>query len=179
MIRYMKENSTPILPDWVSLSVRWVFLMAVSLWLVFGDGVDWAVLTVIILAAAGNIAATVIVAVKRASFAFRVICSVGDLVFAHILFFLTIGTGRDLAWPVFLPLISAALFFQLFGAISCTLANTLLLGALAFPFAPMEDVLLLVGIMLPLNILVGLGLVYLENALGSWGSISQKGTTTI
>jgi len=162
----MKKIGTPILTDWAVISVRWLFLIAASLWLAFGDGVDWAVLAIILLMAAGNIAATVFVVLNRASSVFWVICTIADFAFAHSVFFLTIATGRDLVWwPVFLPLISASLFFHLFGAIFCILANALLLGAVAFLFIPREDALLLVGILLPLNILAGMGLVYLGTRL--------------
>jgi signal transduction histidine kinase len=161
----MERNGTPILADWIVLTARWIFIIAVSFWLAFGEEMNWVVLVVVILGAACNIAATTLVLLNRTSPVFRYISTAGDFIFAQFLFYLSIESGSELIWAGLLPLFSAAFYFQWIGAILGVIANAIVQGGLAYLLDLPQDTLLLVGIMLPIYILVGLGLAYLGQRL--------------
>jgi signal transduction histidine kinase len=158
----MDNTGTPNLPDWLVLTARWSFLIALCFWMVFRGGVDWLVLVIVIFVCLENILATSIFLAARVSSAFRQITTISDFVIAQLLFFLSVGTGYELTWLGFLPLISATFYFQWLGAIIAILVNTILQGVMAYIYMPLGEALLLVGIILPLYILVGFVLAFVR-----------------
>lgn len=161
----MERKGTPILPDWIVLTARWIFLIAVSIWMIFQGGPEWPVLAVILLGVLGNIIATGFVVFNRTGRGFQWSCIAGDLLFAGILFYTGIITDTTLTWTGFMPLITLSFFFQWRGAIAGILFIGLLQGSLAYWLGSYDEALLLVGIMLPANILIGLGLAFLSSRL--------------
>jgi signal transduction histidine kinase len=158
----MDNTGTPNLPDWLVLTARWSFLIALCFWMVFRGGVDWLVLVIVIFVCLENILATSIFLAARVSSAFRQITTISDFVIAQLLFFLSVGTGYELTWLGFLPLISATFYFQWLGAIIAILVNTILQGVMAYIYMPLGEALLLVGVILPLYILVGFVLAFVR-----------------
>lgn len=128
MIGSMDKPSTTTLSDWVVLTLRWVFIMGVTVWLVFGETIDWVILSILGAAVLGNILATIVVVSNRTSFQFRLISAIWDFVFAQVLFYLSVGTYRELTWVAILSLISASIYFQWPGMALALVLNTALIG---------------------------------------------------
>jgi signal transduction histidine kinase len=154
----MDKPSSTALSDWAVLTLRWVFIMGVCIWLAFGETVDWMVLSIVGAATLANILATIIVVTNRTSFQFRLVSTIGDFLFAQALFFLSLGagTGRELTWVAILSQISASLFFQWPGMAIALVLNTALIGwqvfyrvsdprELILPFSIWAMVYLIVG----------------------------------
>jgi len=162
MIGSMNKPSSTALSDWVVLTVRWVFIMGVGIWLAFEEQIDVVVLGVLGAAVLGNVLATVVVVSDHTSNTFRLICAIGDFAFAQSLFYLSLGTGSELTWVAILSVISAAVFFQWIGAGLGLVLNTAMQGALASTVAPLSDVLLLVGIWSAVYLAVGVAMAFLS-----------------
>ncbi len=131
----MDKPSSTALSDWVVLTLRWIFIMGVCVWLAFGETVDWVVLSILGAATLGNILATIMVVSNRTSFQFRLVSAIGDFVFAQVLFYLSVGTGRELTWVAILSQISASLYFQWPGMALGLVFNTALQGWQAYQVA--------------------------------------------
>jgi signal transduction histidine kinase len=163
----MNKPSSTALSDWVVLTLRWVFIMGVSVWLAFGETVDWVVLTILGVAVLVNILATIIVVSNRTSFQFRLISAVGDFVFAQVLFYLSVGTGSELTWVAILSQVSASIYFQWPGMALALVLNSALQGWQAYQVADPSDVILLVGIWLLVYAVVG-------SAMAFWSGRFQQ-----
>jgi signal transduction histidine kinase len=158
----MDKPSSTALSDWAVLTLRWVFIMGVCVWLAFGETVDWVVLSIVGAATLANVLATIIVVTNRTSFQFRVISTLGDFVFAQVLFYLSVGTGRELTWLAILSQISASLYFQWLGMALGLFFNSALQGWQAYQVANPSDVLLLVGIWLMVYAIIGAAMAFLS-----------------
>jgi len=161
----MDRNGAPVLLDWIVLTVRWMVIIAVSLWLAFGAGMDWRVLIVLILAVIGNLAASVLAAFNRTFQLFRIASVLGDFIFAQLTLYLTLSGRGGLIWTGLLPLMSGAFYFQWIGAILVIVANFLVQGGITFLIIPLDEMFFQMAVMLPIYILVGLGLAYLSQRL--------------
>jgi len=161
----MDRNGAPVLIDWIVLTARWVFIIAVSLWLASGAGIEWPALIVLILAVGGNVAASAWMIFSRTSQLYRIACALGDALFAYLMSYLALSSGQNLIWVGLLPLISGALYFRWIGAAAAIMANAVIQGGLAFLLTPLDEAFLQIGIMLPVYILAGLGLAYLGQRL--------------
>jgi len=159
-----RAGSIP-LTDWVAITIRWLLLIGVSLWLAIGEGLQPPVLFVLVLAVMGNILAAVLVVLNLNTFAFRIICILGDLLVAYLLYFLTGSIYGPLTWIGLLPLASAALYLQWIGAILLTLLNILVQGIMGASIAPIQDLFTLILVLLPLYLVVGLGLAFVSQRL--------------
>ncbi len=162
----MDKPSSTALSDWAVLTLRWVFIMGVCVWLAFGETVDWVVLSILGVATLGNILATIIVVTNRTSFQFRLVSTIGDFIFTQALFFLSLnaGAGRELTWVALLSQISASLFFQWPGMLIALVLNTALIGWQVFYQVPDPE-----GLIIPFSVWA---LVYLivrrGNGLREW-----------
>ncbi len=170
----MDKPSSPTLSDWVVITLRWVFIMGVCVWLVFGEQVDWKVLSIVGAAVLGNIVATIVVVSNRTSFQFRLISAIGDFIFAQALFYLSVGTGRELTWVAILSLISASIFFQWPGMALGLVFNTALQGWQAFQVADSAEVILPFGIWLVVYLVVGVVMAFLSARFRQGLSLSMR-----
>ncbi|MCZ7552739.1 MAG: hypothetical protein B6D39_06305 [Anaerolineae bacterium UTCFX2] len=161
----MDRNGAPVLIDWIVLTVRWVLIIAVSLWLALGEGINLPALIVLILAVMGNLTASALAAFNRTSQVFRIASVLGDLIFSSLMFYLALSGDRGLIWVGLFPLISGAFYFQWIGAALAFVANVFVQGGIAFLLVPLDEMLLPVAVMLPVYVLVGLGLAYLSQRL--------------
>jgi signal transduction histidine kinase len=158
----MDKPSSTALSDWVVLTLRWLFIMGVSVWLAFGDSVDYVVLFIMGVAVLGNILATYLVLTNRTSFEFRLISVIGDFLFAQALFYLSVGTGRELTWVAILSVISASLYFQWLGMAVSLVLNSGLQGWQAYQVAASSDVLVVVGIWMMVYLIIGATMAFLS-----------------
>jgi signal transduction histidine kinase len=150
----MQDNSPWPLADWIALGVRWAFIAGTSMWLAYQNGLDSRMLFLLFSMLVINLAATVLTAIDQTMMALRMFYFLCDLVFAQLVLFL--GNSQfNLTWLGLLPAATAALYFQWIGAILSVLLNILVQAFLIYRYHP-EDLLLYLGVMLPVYLLVGL-----------------------
>lgn len=156
----MRLSGPTPLTDWFVLTVRWVFLAGVGLWLAFEVKPDVLLIVLIVAAMMGNLAATLLVASNHRFPGFRFIYLIIDLVFAQLAFFLG-RTAIDLAWVGLLPLITAALYFSWPGAAGAAVVNALAQGGLYYLLMgdPVKSGTLAGGVLVA-NLLVGAAWIY-------------------
>jgi signal transduction histidine kinase len=171
----MDRSTLPALPDWTVVTVRWAFLVTANLWLAFGDRLSWTELALLAFAAVVNIVVTVLILTKQQNRELRLAELAADILLAYTLFYLSLSNNGDLLWLSFLPLITAAIYFQWIGAIVLTLLNVLVQGGLFYLNAPLGDPLVFIqaGVLFALFLVVGLPTAYAGQRLNG-GARSQK-----
>ena len=162
----MHSSGRPSLADWITLTIRWLFLVSAGLWLGLNNGITLPLTILIIAAIVGNIVATVMVMLNRGGRVLRISCVVGDVILAFLLFYLSDLLNGGLIWVVFLPLVSAALYFQWIGVILVTVLNIGCFISLTIQAGtPFAEVFLLGIMILTLHLLIGLPLAYYSRSL--------------
>lgn len=161
----MGVAKSPLVLDWIGLTIRWIFIVSVSVWLAFGIGFDLPIVLVLVLAVLGNIFWTAAVMLDRMVLVFRFLSLLGDLLFAYILFSLGGTSSGGLAWVGLLPVITGALYYQYIGVILISILNLIAQGWLGLSFTEIQELLILVGILLPLYIVIGLPVAYFSQRL--------------
>lgn len=156
MISNMQDNTPWPLADWIALGVRWAFIAGATMWLAYQNGLDSRMLFLLFGMLIINLAATVLTAIDQTMAALRGFYFLCDIAFAQLVFFL--GNSQfNLAWLGLLPAATAALYFQWIGAILSVLLNIFVQAFLINRYHS-EDLLLYLGVMLPVYLVVGLPL---------------------
>jgi signal transduction histidine kinase len=153
-------NPSPVV-DWIVLTVRWVYLVSVSMWLALEGQISVPLAVIIIAGCVGNLVFTALAIANRGSKAIRVVSVVGDWLMAHILFFSS-AAGIELVWVGLLPLVSAALYFRWIGAILVILFNVVFQAWFLLPRTSSEDILLAIGILVSVSLFIGLSVAYMS-----------------
>lgn len=159
-----KAGPSPLI-DWITLTVRWVFLISVSLWLATGVGFTWPIILVLAVAMIGNIAASILVFLGQSMLTYQILSLAAEFLIVHLLFYLSHPLRGELTWIGLMPLISAALYFHWAGVGLLTALNLIVQGWLASTVAGPQDVTMLVVLMLPVYLIVGLPLAYFSQLL--------------
>jgi signal transduction histidine kinase len=147
------------LSGWIVITVRWVFIVSVSLWLATGIGFTWPVIAALALAVVGNITASVLLLIGYDNHIYRITSVVGDFVFVHLLTFLSGPLWSGLVWLGLLPLVTASLYFKWVGAATLIILNIVVQVWLVLNLGSRDDLILLL-IFLPVYLLVGLPLAF-------------------
>jgi signal transduction histidine kinase len=155
----MRSVGTSSLAGWIVITVRWVFIVGVVLWLATGVGFTWPVIAVLVLAVLGNIATSVLLLMGHSNQTYRVASVAGDFVFAHVLTFLSGPSWGGVVWLGLLPLITAGLYFQWIGTVVLIVLNILVQVWMVLNLGSRDD-FILVAIFLPVYLLVGLPLAF-------------------
>jgi signal transduction histidine kinase len=103
-----------------------------------------------------NVALTFLAALNRRLWAHRWLVLDIDLAIAGLIFFFSGGIEGNVGWVGLLPVLTAALYFQLRGAVLASLLVLLVQGLLALVFSGITPILLFLATLLPLYIGVGL-----------------------
>jgi len=113
----MRTTDTPYITDWFAVSIRWLFLLGLVISLSLGGNL--LSLPNILLLALGcwNIVLTLLTGLNRRMGYHRQISLGVDILFAVAYFVLAGGYNSPAFWIVFLPLMSAALYFEIIGAL--------------------------------------------------------------
>lgn len=154
MISNMRDNSPWPLADWIALGVRWAFIAGATMWLAYQNGPDSRMLFLLFGMLIINLAATVLTAIDQTMAALRVFYFLCDIAFAQLVLFQG-NSHFNLTWLGLLPVATAALYFQWSGAILSIILNILVQAFLLYRYHA-EDLLLYLGVMLPVYLLVGL-----------------------
>jgi signal transduction histidine kinase len=141
--------------DWIVTSLRWLTLFALAISLGVEEGLPANIVLCLLAAALWNLFLTVLAALNRRLSAHRYLGVAGDMLVAYLLFFLSGGLQGSLGWAGMLPIISAALYFQVEGVVFVTLVNLLAQGLLALASNELLPVLVFLGTLLPLYLVTG------------------------
>lgn len=152
------QNGTrsSLLSDWLSISLRWLTLLGITLSLAFVGELTIVVAVPLLVASVWNLWLTAWATLKRRRFAPRSLTVIVDMLVAYTLFYLSGTSSGGLGWAGLLPLMSAALFFGWMGVLVVTLANLVVQGGLVYLSYDLISVLIFLAIMLPLYIIAGL-----------------------
>ena len=140
----MRTFDAPYITDWFAVSIRWLFLLglvvSLSLW---GNLLSWPNMLLVILAG-WNIVQTLFTGLNRRLGFHREISISVDIVIASAYFILSGGYTNPAFWIIFLPLITAALYFEWIGALISAVLMTVIQVAVAVyqTFSPLSLVYL-------------------------------------
>jgi len=113
----MRTTDTPYITDWFAVTIRWLFLLGLVVSLSLGGNI-LALPNILLLGlACWNIVLTLLTGLNRRLGFHREICLGIDIVFAVAFFVLSGGYTNPAFWIVFLPLMTAALYFEIIGAL--------------------------------------------------------------
>jgi signal transduction histidine kinase len=147
--------------DWTTLFIRIVFLLLMSLWLSLTANINFIRFAVIIFSAFIYLIVVFLITFWDSSKWNKVVGISIDMIFAYLFYYLALSMGAtNLIWFSLLPLLTASLSFQWLGVFVISLLNVFLLGGLLTLFKEPEDVLLFVGLFIPLSLIIGFPLAY-------------------
>jgi signal transduction histidine kinase len=113
----MRTTDSPYITDWFAVSIRWLFLLGLTISLSVGGNLLVLPNILLIGLACWNIVLTLLTGFNRRLAFHREIGLGVDIVFATAYFALAGGYTNPAFWIVFLPLITSALYFELIGAL--------------------------------------------------------------
>lgn len=146
--------------SWFSLAVRLLFFLAASLWCIQAGVRGWLVAVLLVFMCASSVATLFVLALKPEKHLFRRFFILLDFAFAQLWFFVSIGSGSDLAWFGIFPLVTASLSDRWIGGLIVIVLNTLIQFTVLFQFLSMPQILWQVGGMLVGSVLAGSAAAY-------------------
>jgi len=147
--------------DWIAVSLRWLLLLVVAVVLGAMGGMHLYNVLTLGVAAAWNGFLTITASLSRRIPDHPYLSVAFDLGFAYLLFFTNGGLQGEVDWIGLLPLVSAALYFKVRGAVIASMLSVLYQGIVALFNAGPLEVLLLVVVLLPLYFSPGVAIGYL------------------
>lgn len=161
----MATEDSECLIGWIAISLRWLVLLSFAVVLAT-EGSSSVYLTGIMLGAAlWNLLLTLLAALNRRLSGYRYTSVAVDILTAYSLFYLSGGVQGGIGWAGLLPVISAALFFQVRGALWLALVSILVQGLLGLVADPPLTVLVMAGVLIPLYLGLGAALGYLSQRM--------------
>ena len=151
----MVNGRSPTYQDWITVSVRWVAILGMVISHALHPPISYWVLGLLGLAAAWNAWLSAIVVLRRPTSTLRPWSVLVDIATTIIVFFLTGGASGSLLWSGVLPLITAAVYFQIKGTLVVTIVNLLFQGAIAWWISPTPATLFFLAILLPIYLTLG------------------------
>ena len=122
-----------------AISVRWLFLLVITLWSALSDSLNTATILILSLAAMANITLTIFVEMRRLSITIINASILSDMLVAYLLFWFNGTLNGNLVWVGILPVATAALHYQLLGTLFAAIVSIIAQGMLAFTSAPLSD----------------------------------------
>ena len=120
----MRTTDTPYITDWFAVSIRWLFLLGISISLSLGGRLLDLPNIILVILVFWNIGLTLLTGLNR-RIAFHREISLGiDVLFAAAFFALAGGFASPAFWIVFLPLMTSTLYFELIGALISAIVMT-------------------------------------------------------
>ncbi|MCI0521537.1 MAG: GAF domain-containing sensor histidine kinase [Chloroflexi bacterium] len=167
----MRQIDSPFLVDWIAVSVRWLALLGLALSLAAERPLDPSLIIILLSAAVWNMLLTLLALLNRRLPLQRPLSLAGDVLVAALLFYFSMG---GVAWAGLLPLIPAALFYGMRGALIA--APVLLAGqsAIAWLYNDLTVALVYLVSLLPVYFLFGAGLAFLGQRMNRAISQAQR-----
>jgi signal transduction histidine kinase len=162
----MRSFESPYLVDWLAVSLRW--LAVVSAALVAGSSATAppvALTALFGVAALWNVVLGTLAGLRQHMGLQRIASTIGDALFASLLFWWSGGFTAGFWWIGVLPLMSAALYFGLRGVLVMTLISLAAQGLISLTQVPLASLPFILTVLLGLNLVVGLMLSYLQRGL--------------
>lgn len=120
----MRTTDSPYITDWFAVSVRWLFLLGVTISLSLGGKLlDWPNILLIGMAF-WNIGLTLLTGLNRRLMFHREISLGVDILIAAAFFALAGGFASPAFWIIFLPLMTSTLYFEIIGALIASILMT-------------------------------------------------------
>ena len=150
----MVASDSPFVADWYIVSLRWLVLLGLVISLSLGGQILVPPNLLLIGLAGWNIALTLMAGLNRRLTRHREISLGIDILVASLYFILTGGFSSPAFWVTILPLLTAALYYEVIGAfISATLMMVVQIGTTVLQtLAPVA--LLILGTSVLLTILI-------------------------
>ena len=114
----MRTFDSPYTADWFVISLRWIALVGLLVSLSLGGGLTLAAAWPVIVLVLWNVAMTFLAATNARLVLHRQIDLGVDFVFTAIFFFLQGGLAGPAAWASILPILSASVYFEFWGALA-------------------------------------------------------------
>lgn len=114
----MRKTDSPYITDWFAVSIRWLFLLGISITLSLGGRLLELPNLLLVGLAFWNIGMTLLTGLNRRLVFHREISTGVDILFATGYFALAGGFASPAFWIVFLPLIGSTLYFEVIGALT-------------------------------------------------------------
>ena len=121
----MRSTDAPYTTDWFAVSIRWLFLLGLVISLSLGGNILARPNLLLLGLACWNVVQTLLTGLNRRLAFHREICLCVDIIVAAGYFVLAGGYANPAFWIVFLPLITAALYFEIIGALIAAVLMTM------------------------------------------------------
>ena len=142
----MRTTDSPYITDWFAVSVRWLFLLGVTISLSLGGKLlDWPNILLIGMAF-WNIGLTLLTGLNRRLMFHREISLGVDILIAAAFFALAGGFASPAFWIIFLPLMTSTLYFEIIGALIASILMTTVQVAVTVFQTPDPVELIILGI---------------------------------
>ncbi len=148
------ESPTPV--EGITASLRWLALLGIAVTIAAERTLSLEITLVLLGASIWNVALTFLAAFNRRLWAHRPLVLANDLILASLIFTLSGGLQGDAGWVGLLPVLTAALYFQISGALLVALLMAAIQGVLALASSEITPVLIFLGTLLPLYLGIGL-----------------------
>ena len=112
----MQSSDSPYVADWFIVSLRWLVLLGLTISLSLGDRLLVLPNALLIILAGWNIVLTLLAGLNRRLAGHRIISLGVDLLTASFYFFLAGGFSSPAFWIFVLPLLTAAIYYEIKGA---------------------------------------------------------------
>lgn len=165
MIAPMREDDSPNLVDWIVISIRWLYIVGLTLSLFRGSILSTSVYIALLVILIWNISLSTTVILNRRMRGYRYLSVAIDFFIAGFIYFVSSELGESILWVGLMPISSAALYFQLSGALLTALALLLLQGSLALVLIDPENLLFHLGILILINSVYALALGFVSKRL--------------
>jgi signal transduction histidine kinase len=175
----MRNGKSVTYQDWITVAVRWIAILGMLVSLALHPPISSLVLSLLGLAAAWNACLSILAALHRPIYKLRRWYVAADMAITILVFSLTGGAGGSLLWSGVLPLITAAVYYQVKGTLIVTIANLLLQGAVAWFFTPTMATLAYLAILLPLYLALGGILSYFSERVTQFQGFAREKTIPI
>jgi signal transduction histidine kinase len=161
----MRIADSSLLVDRFSISLRWLTLLSLSVFLASQQGLSFPLQITFLVLALWNLALTVATFLNRRLSSLRILIVLIDLVAANLLFYFSGALDGTLWWAGLLSLFSAALYFDRRGVLWISLLNEVSLGAQAFYFGTAQAAVIFVLASAGLYLVVGFLTSYLNRMI--------------
>jgi signal transduction histidine kinase len=154
----MRVSDTILLTDRIVIIMRWLILVGFLILLPFGALQNLQLTSVFITVGIWNVTLSILALLKIRIPLYRYIVSGVDLVLAILLFVFGGGMGSTMVWTGVLPLLSAGLYFGLWGSVGMSIVIVVAFLSVSMPNHPLLELLSGMGVAALVYLLTGIGL---------------------
>jgi signal transduction histidine kinase len=113
----VRTSESPFVADWFVVSLRWLFMLGLTISIAQGQGWTLAASLMLAVLATWNLVLTVLAGLSRRMAGHRLISLGIDIIAAVGYFIVENGFFGPASWAIFLPIFSAALYFEMMGTL--------------------------------------------------------------